>query len=268
MSEYVPLDEESQSSLIIKRQFTQEIAYDNVILIKANDESFYIPNISSTNASETKEQPLVVISNNKSNIQNFIGKKGDKGELSNKSGKSDKKKRKFEKDNVLVKIQVHYMTFIIKFINNILEELNYDKKLRFIDIDHSFKKNIHSRNFQSLKYKKLYEILINKISSKHKTYNKDYNKILYEKIKYEDEFVNNILNENYLNFFKNIYYKSERVINLGKYGRDVIVNLSDDIKMYKDIEKTDKHYINIMDKYVNKNYFSITNFFKIKKIEN
>ena len=267
MSEYEPLDEDSQSSLIIKRQFTQEIPFSSVILIKANDENFCIPNISSTNASETKDQPLVIISNNESKIKNFLTKKRDTVEISNKFSKSETKKRKYEKDNVLLKIQVHYMTFIIKFINHILEKLNYDKKLRFKDIKHSYKKNIQTKYFQTLKYKKLYEIIINKISTKNRKDNEDYNRILYEKIK-NDEFINNILNENYLTLFRNIYYKSERIIYLKKYGKDVIVNLSDDIKMYKDIEKADKNYINIMDNYVKKNYFSNINFFQIKKIEN
>ena len=49
--------------------------------------------------------------------------------------------------------------------------------------------------------------------------------------------------------FKNIYYKSNKLINLSEYGLNKIINLSDKVKMYqdllKDIEKknTDKEYI-------------------------
>ena len=67
-----------------------------------------------------------------------------------------------------------------------------------------------------------------------------YNLKLYEKIKNKPIF-KNLLEENYLEFFRNIYYKSEKRINLKKYtddGRDEILILSDNIKTYKDkVEK-------------------------------
>ena len=261
MSEYEPLDSDSQSSIKIKRLFTQEIPCDSIMLIGANDENFYYPNISTRNASETKEQPLVVIAQNDSNSKKYLGKK-----TKSTNKEENKKTRKYEKDNILMKLQGHFMTFIIKFLNSVLEEQNYDKKLRFKDLEHSFKKDIRLKNFESLKRKQLKEIITNKISSKNKINDENFNKNLYEKMK-NDELVKNILQENYLYLFRNIYYKNERIIDLKKYGKDVIITLSDDIKMYKDIETTDKKYINKLDNYVKKNYFSCKNLFKTLKIE-
>ena len=269
MSEYEPLDSDGQSSLIIKRRFNEEIVDDNIIFIKANDENIYFPNFSTTNFTETKEQPFVMISQNKSNSEKLLEKKRKSSHLeennSEKIEKIKKKQRKFEKDNILIKIQVHYITFITKFLNSILETLHYDEKLRFKQIQYSFKKDIRPKNFESLKSKQIYEIITNKISSKNKNNDENFNKNLYEKIK-NDEFIKNILHENYLKLFRNIYFKSERKIDLKNYGLDVIINLSDEIKMYKDIEYTDKQYINILDNYVKKNYFSCNKIFKISKI--
>jgi hypothetical protein len=86
---------------------------------------------------------------------------------------------------------------------------------------------------------------------------------LYKKLE-KNEIIKNFLNENYLNLFRNIYYKNEKKLNLKVYGKDVVIYLSDDIEMYKDIEIKDKEYINSLNKYVKKLYFS-PNKFKIEK---
>ena len=87
----------------------------------------------------------------------------------------------------------------------------------------------------------MFEILILAPSSRYsKNSDEFYNLKLYEKIKNKPIF-KNLLEENYLEFFRNIYYKSEKRINLKKYtddGRDEILILSDNIKTYKDkVEK-------------------------------
>ena len=238
----------------------------DIISIDENDKNDYFPNeqLNYMNPyfNDTKEHSFT-------NQPNIIGTKrltpDNPKEDNNENCETKKKKRrKFEKDNVLMKIQCHYMTFIIKFINNILEYLKYDPKERFKDIKHSYKKNIKKSNLISLKGKKLYEIITNEVSKKIKEPNLLFNQNLYEKLKNE-EIIKNILNENYLNLFKNVYHKSERNFDLKQYGKDVIITLSETIEMYKDIEKKDKDYINILNKYVKKMYLSKNYIFSIKK---
>jgi hypothetical protein len=133
---------------------------------------------------------------------------------------------------------------------------------RFKKIDASFKERVDFDYFNELNKKKLFEILILKPSRKYsKNSDEFYNLKLYEKIKNKPIF-KNLLEENYLEFFRNIYYKSEKRINLKKYTddrRDEILILSDNIKTYKDkVEKfTDPEkrecYENITKKlYINK----------------
>ena len=86
---------------------------------------------------------------------------------------------------------------------------------------------------------------------------------MYKKLE-KNEIIKNFLNENYLKLFRNIYYKNERNLNLKEYGKDVVITLSNEIKMYHDIEINDKDYINSLNKYVKKMYFS-PNKFKIEK---
>ena len=68
------------------------------------------------------------------------------------------------------------------------------------------------------------------------------------------EEIKDILNENYLTFFKEVYYKSERIIcingkNISLFGKK--------LKMYKNkiAEFKDEEYVEIFDKYVTDKYF-------------
>ena len=142
-------------------------------------------------------------------------------------------------DNILRKIQVHYLSFIVSFINEILYNLKF--KQRFLKLSYSFKKNIKKEFVNSLKTKDIGEILCNKISDKYKK-DENINKNIYNKIK-EDKVLKNIFSEKYLILFKKIYFKSNKLINLSEYGLNKIINLSDKVKMYQDllndIEKLD-----------------------------
>ena len=285
MSEYNPIDNLSENdSYIIRHQFTNENNGFYTEDIIPNEMNNY-----SSSLKETKDQITLIDQNligNKrqttDNIEliNVNGikeiesdnnkdrsneKDSDNDACEQKTKKNRKKRRKFEKDLISMKIQCHYMTFMIKLINEILDFLKYDKRDRFRDIQHSIKKDIKKEHFNQLKGQKLYEVITKKVSVKNRKNNYDefFNLNLYKKLE-NDELIKNILNENYLNLFRKIYYKSERNLNLKEYGKDVDISLSEKIEMYRDIKESDEEYINSLDKYVNKMYFS-KNKFKIEK---
>ena len=165
-------------------------------------------------------------------------KRGRQVNLNNSEEKINQKvHNKFSTDNLIRKIQVHYMSFIISIINDILRALNYEKQ--FLKLDYKFKKNVNKDFFEEIKNKNLSYIINNNISSKYKNININTNKILYEEIK-NNEIIKNLFNENYLIFFQNVYYKSEKIFNLEKYGLDKIIILSNDVKMFKDLLEDNK----------------------------
>ena len=285
MSEYNPIDNLSENdSYIIRHQFTNENNGFYAEDIIPNEMNNY-----SSSLKETKDQITLIDQNligNKrqtsDNIELINGngieeiesdnnkersneKDSDNDACEQKTKKNRKKRRKFEKDLISMKIQCHYMTFMIKLINEILDFLKYDKRDRFRDIQHSIKKDIKKDHFNQLKGQKLYEVITKKVSVKNRKNNYDefFNLNLYKKLE-NDELIKNILNENYLNLFRKIYYKSERNLNLKDYGKDIDISLSEKIEMYRDIKESDEEYINSLDKYVNKMYFS-KNKFKIEK---
>ena len=165
------------------------------------------------------------------------------------------KKRKYDSDNIIIKNQAHYMNFIPEYNNCILK--GFGIKRKFKKIDYFFKKNPKFENFEELKGKTLGDILQLRISRKYKKTNKNHNKNLYDEIK-DLPVIKNILKENYMIFFKEVYYKSERKINLKKYGSDKILTLSEDIKTFQDKVNSfkDQKYAEIYKAMINQIYIN------------
>ena len=166
---------------------------------------------------------------------NYSSRKRKRGKAKTKN---DNRKHNFDSnDNLQRKIQVHYLTFIVSFVNDLLKNLNY--KQRFKNLEYDFKIKIDKISTKSLKNNCIGKIISNNsISEKYKTikcnerekYNlKIYNQIIRNKI------LKKILSEKYLDIFRKIYFKSERAVDLEEYGLSQIINLSDNVKMFKDL---------------------------------
>ena len=155
-------------------------------------------------------------------------------------------------DNLSKKIQVHYLSFLVSFINDILK--NLDIKDKFFSLNYTFKRNVNKDFVDSLKKKNIGEILCNKISKKYKKYEYS-NTLVYNKVK-QNEVMNKILSLNYMSLFS-VYFKSSKLINLKEYGFDKDIILSNKVKMYKDIFQkyyNNKEYIYIVNQYIIKNF--------------
>ena len=250
----VQLNLTCESSEIYQNSLNQNIPFsDNPELIKTNH----------LNEDEIPENDIYYVKQSKKKKKEtsvkFILKGKKRGRVKQK--KINKIHDKHTIDNVLRKIQVNYMTFLISFINEILKNLNYNE--RFLKLDYSIKKNINKDFFESLKTKNIGEIICSKISDKYKKVKKN-NRNIFEKIKEkknkEKKVIINILSENYFDFFWKIYYKSCKLINLKEYGLDKEITLSDKVIMYKDLlkknEKLDpnENYNNNINNCVNNNF--------------
>ena len=157
-------------------------------------------------------------------------------------------------DNLLKKIQVHYLTFIVQFLNEILKFLNLEQ--RFRNLVYEFKSNVNKEFVNSLKTKTIGDIISTQISIKYKKVALNINKNIYEQTKL-DIILNKIFSENYLLFFRKVYFKSERIINLKEYGLNQKLILSEKAKMYKDlIENKEYVYKRYLKDCVNRHFFS------------
>ena len=166
-------------------------------------------------------------------------------------------------DNLLRKVQVHYLTFIIKFLNNVLMALN--KKKKFKKLDYKYKRNINKTFVNSLKIKNIGDIISSKISKKYKKIDKDYNKNLFEEYK-EDKILSEIFKEKYLMLFRKIYFKNKKKINMKELGLDIDREISlSNVKMYEDLLKdknanNDEEYRSNLNKCIIQHFFSKTHF--------
>ena len=170
------------------------------------------------------------------------------------------KRRKFDYDNILSKVEVHFTNFIKDYLNFFIDTFDDGKKIteRFIKISHECMNNKSKVKFNEIIQKKVVEVISQDISSKFKYYPKDYNKKLCERLEKEIPIMKKILEQNYLTLFKNVYFPSKRDINLDKiYGINKIIHLTKEIKMFKDKIKTfdDEDYKIKMKKVVNEFYF-------------
>jgi hypothetical protein len=168
------------------------------------------------------------------------------------------KKRKnphnrFTSDNLLRKVQVHYLTFLISFLNFLLKYFNYEYK--FLKLDYSIKKNINKdvdkRKIEIGNGDKtiincfdddtVEKIISQNISKQYKQYNENQNKFICEAVK-RNAIMNNILKDNHLNIFKKFYFTSSKLINLKEYGLDNCIKLPNNIKTHIDLLKKNESF--------------------------
>lgn len=184
------------------------------------------------NLEEKKVKPNKILFVNNKNIKNLKGRKR-KRDKSSINYQYRYIHDKFGTDNLLRKVQVHYLSFIIDFANAVLCKFEYDEF--FVRSDYNLKKKVNKDFISFLKGLTISEILRWDTSPKFKKKGKEYNKNLYNKVK-ENQIIKKIFEEKYLSLFKDIYFENKRIINLSKYGLNDYIKLSvKKVKMYKEL---------------------------------
>ena len=168
-------------------------------------------------------------------------------------------------DNILRKIQVHYLSFIRSYINEILGELGFNVK--FVDINYNEKRIINKKKVSLLKTLNIGEILCQEISKKYRKQfkeNEKKNHIIFEEVN-KNKIISDILSQNYLRLFNDVYYINNKYID----RNGLHFKLSEKVATFEDLLKKNKAN-NINDSYrrkiedvVKKNYF-FTKKFTIK----
>ena len=188
---------------------------------------------------------------------NSIGIKVVKNANDESKSLLNKKRRKphtkYYRDNIKRKIQVNYLKFLVNFVNLIIRVLfkkysgfNDEFKDKKISDKYQFKKLNYGKfamktdndSFNSLKSKKLLEIITLNTNGKNKNNKNDevYDNLFEIKHKLEK-----ILDQSYLEFFP-IYYQKENYTNLKKYGLDIDISL-ENLKRFDFFIKKEKEKI-------------------------
>lgn len=220
---------------------------------------------------------------------NSIGIKVVKNANDESKSLLNKKRRKphtkYYRDNIKRKIQVNYLKFLVNFVNLIIRVLfkkysgfNDEFKDKKISDKYQFKKLNYGKfamktdndSFNSLKSKKLLEIITLNTNGKNKNNKNDevYNNLFEIKHKLEK-----ILDQSYLEFFP-IYYQKENYTNLKKYGLDIDISL-ENLKRFdffikkekqkiKELENKEKYEKGIEES-IRENFMTNSHLFIVKK---
>ena len=140
-------------------------------------------------------------------------------------------------DNIKRILQVHYLTFLIDFANDITKGVlfNEENNIKFFQIEYEIKRTLSNhKKFIGLKYKDIFEYHlslknkgnINKYENNHYTYS-----FVCEKSSLLEEF----FEKSYLEIFRDYYLKDKRVINFN--GLEIL--LSEKTKTFNDLLNKD-----------------------------
>lgn len=254
-------------TMLIKTSITDEPSD----IEKENQRLYYIRNEQDETKSQSTNQevrirpsPFVVtrVEENSSGGRIIGRKRGRERRNPNpqREGKGEQKPpRKYQRDDVLNKNQVHFMSYIILCLNCILISLGF--KEEFKEIDYDIKKKVNYEFFTFLQKQTLRYVICMNISKKNKNYSLEHNKKLVEEI--DNPIIQRFLDENYLSFFQNWYYAGKKVVNLKIFGKeeDCFVFISNKKNPKKPITYQEKlysfediEYRRVYDKHVKENY--------------
>ena len=179
-------------------------------------------------------------------------KKKDKKKRGRKSLKLGKKQHSaIDQDNIIRKIQVHFLSFIIDFTNDIIRSVFEDNKnIFFKSINYEFKKTVNHSYIQKLYAKTIGDIVQVTASSKNRKFDKNINQIVYDKLCNFDIF-KKLFSISYLEMFNKYYYQNKREIDFFGYK----VNLSQRTKLFMDLLEKNKESAEYIRK-IAEEYFS------------
>ena len=235
------------------KEYSLITSFHEAIKSDKNEEIFQTPK---TNKTSNNSKNNIKFSTEKVNSTPKKGRKRKRD--NNREGKCHNKNGY---DNILRRIQVDFISFIIFYANAILQAFcNY----KFLKIDNKYTKTVNKSDIQDIKNKKLREILCQNISKKYKNIqNKEFNKLIWGLFIDKNPEIKEIFSDTYKNLFKNIYYLGKREITLKINGENKIISLKG-IKMFNDfLKKIDKEnksenieYIQRIKKCVNDNFLN------------
>jgi hypothetical protein len=200
-------------------------------------------------------------------IKSFINqKRGRKVKEGNNTLHSLKKKTHgpSDFDNIQRKIQVSYITFLVRFGNDAIKSVFGKKtKYNFKDVNYELKKKVSYEHIEYLKQCNYSDIIQMKISPKNKKHGEDANKETFNEICQYSDKLKRLFEKNYLYIFQKYYCRIKNEINIdgikiklsprtkplfnlldkNKASKDKFINVIKDVYFSQDNCNSDKNFI-------------------------
>ena len=133
-------------------------------------------------------------------------KRGRKKENEGKTKKNKKCHSSDDFDNIQRKIQVSFISFLVRLANDLLKNIFGQKtKFHFKDVDYELKKIVNHKYIECLKKSNYSDIMKMRISPKNKRFSKFENKETLNKVCKYSPFLKKFFGNNYLYIFQKYY---------------------------------------------------------------
>ena len=163
-------------------------------------------------------------------------------EKNKKRGRKSMKKKKFhlksDFDNVLTKIQIHFLNFLINISNDVLKATLTKNNLHFKHINYKFKKQITYEHIKYLKTVPIKVLLEKDISGKYRKYSKDFNSKILQKVIPSSKWLEEFFNMKYLSLFRIYYNNCKPLKQINFNGKNI--NLSLNTKSFYNLLKKNR----------------------------
>lgn len=168
-------------------------------------------------------------------------------------------------DNLLARIQVHFLSFIVNISNDaLIAEFGEDTEYKFRNIDYKIKFNISYSSFTKLKDSSIKDVLNLSISPKYKRCDPKINCQILEKVlKSDSDWLKKFFNMNYLKMFKEYYYQEKQITEINYEGNIINFNKNNKTETFYDLLNKYKELKSDLINTVNSVYLNLDN--KINK---
>ena len=174
-----------------------------------------------------------VINRNERNL--FITRINKKRGRIVKKNLPEKEHGKYDFDNVLTKIQVHFINFLINLANDAINtqfNSKYYITHKFKQINYKEKKNIRHNYIMDCFKKPIKNIIQLDITTKYKNFDSKYNKELYTQLTAQSGWLKDFLDLKFIDVFSDYYYNLGKELKSFNF-KDKKVNISKSTKSFK-----------------------------------
>ena len=180
------------------------------------------------NSSEVNS-PYFIISRQKEQSEQEKKRRGKQVELNAKRSKKEMHSS-ISEDNILTKIQTHFLNFIIFFLNDCVYNYYKNRKIKFIKFAHEIKAKVSSKYLNKMKNSTIYDLLTEiEISSKFTRHNKNNNE-KNAKILNEIPWFKKIFELKFLDLFQYYHNENRQLNKIFLFEREI--TLTNDTKSY------------------------------------
>lgn len=212
-----------------------EYPYLPYYYIEPNIRTFYSSYINKINSSNKCIKPLFKVKAHSLADNEEIPKIASV--LRTKRGRKEKKCNKkihhaYDDDNILRKIQVHFLSFLTNYTNDVIRTFGNNKKVPYFrNIDYEIKKTVNHRYVEKLKSLCIAELLQLRVSPKMKNHDESVNKEIYQTVITSFPFMYGFLQRSYLSLFKEYFYNKNKIFIVN--GK--LISLSIKTKTFNDL---------------------------------